>query len=279
MVRVARAAMFAALPAELLVVILLVAGVDVPAPLVAVAEAAVAAVLLLEATVAYRLFRGARRAGASRRDALRAIRDRLLPEKVVRLIRFELKGTHSLLLWARRRRSGVPPGAVEVTYHREQTFMMSLFLFAMIVEAAGIEILLRGVGAPDWLRLPILVIDLYGILLVSAVYAACVTRPHVITDDELRLRYGAFFDLRIPRERIVSVRLTRNRDEEGMIRVQDGTLAVVVGSQTNVIVELDEPITVVRPMGGRAEASTIRFFADTPDPVPAALRPSSLPAA
>jgi hypothetical protein len=110
-------------------------------------------------------------------------------------------------------------------------------------------------------------------------YAACVTRPHVITGDELRLRYGAFFDLRIPRERIVSVRLTRNRDEEGMIRVKDGTLAVVVGSQTNVIVELDEPITVVRPMGGRAEASTIRFFADTPDPVPAALRPSSLPAA
>lgn len=44
-------------------------------------------------------------------------------------------------------------------------------------------------------------------------------------------------------------------------------------SQTNVVVELTEPVIVVRPLGRRAEATTIRFFTDTPDAVLNALRP------
>ncbi|GAA2449404.1 hypothetical protein GCM10010191_78770 [Actinomadura vinacea] len=276
--KIARIALFTLLPAELLLVVLLVSGVPVPAPLIAVAEAVVAAVLVLEAAVAYRLFRAARRGGSDRRAALREVRDRLVPDKVARLIGFELKGTHSLVLWAARRRDGVPPGAVPVSYFREETFTRSLFLFAMVVEAAGVEVLLRGLGVPHGLRVLVLVIDLYGIVIALAVHAACVTRPHVVTAGELRIRYGAFFDVRVPRELIASVRLVRNRNEEGFIRVADGTAAVVVSSQTNVIVELTEPVTVVRPLGRRAEVGTIRFFADSPEAVLAALRPSPEPA-
>jgi hypothetical protein len=197
----------------------------------------------------------------------------------LRLAGFEVKGMHSLALWALRRRTGVPAGAAEVSYAREQTFVMSLWTFAMAVEAVMLEILLRGIGAPDWLRVPILIVDVYGVLIAIAVQAACFTRPHVVTADELRVRYGAFFDLRIPCERITSVRLARNRDEEGMVRVRDGTAAIAVTSQTNLIVELDEPIAVVRPLGRRVQARTIRFFADSPEIALAALRGSPRPAA
>ncbi len=60
------------------------------------------------------------------------------------------------------------------------------------------------------------------------------------------------------------MRVARNFNESGMVRVEDGRLSVAVASQTNVVVELHEPVTVVRPMGKRAEARTLRFFADDP---------------
>jgi hypothetical protein len=97
-----------------------------------------------------------------------------------------------------------------------------------------------------------------------AVIAACITRPQVLSDDELRIRYGAFFDLRVPRDRIALMRVARNFNESGMVRIEDGRLSVAVASQTNVVVELDEPVTVVRPLGERGEVRTVRFFADDP---------------
>ena len=97
----------------------------------------------------------------------------------------------------------------------------------------------------------VLVLDVYGVVFGLAVRAAGVTRPHVVTPDELRIRLGAFFDLRIPRELISSVRLSRNYNEPGRSPLADGRLGVAVSSQTNVIVELTEPVTVVRPLGSR----------------------------
>lgn len=136
------------------------------------------------------------------------------------------------------------------------------FLFAMVLEAVVVELLMRALDAPEGLRAVVLVVDLYSILIVVAIIAACVTRPHVLSDNELRIRCGAFLDLRVPREQISSLRVARNYNETGMVRVRDGRLSVAVAGQTNVVVELREPIQVVRPLGGRAEVGTIRFFAD-----------------
>ncbi|GIH91236.1 hypothetical protein ACFFMN_09565 [Planobispora siamensis] len=272
--KIARAAAFTVLPVELLLVILLVSGVSLPTPVIAVAEAAVAAVLLLEAVAARRLYRAERRAGAGRGEAARATVRRLVPEQVRRLMAFDAKGMVSLVLWAARRRDGVPPGSVAVSYSREQATMMTFILFLMVVETVALEVLLRAWGVPDGLRMVVLVVDVYSIFIGLAVGAACVTRPHVVSARELRVRYGAFFDLRIPRELISSVRQSRNYNESGMVAVKDGRLSVAVSSQTNVVVELEEPITIVRPLGGRAEVTVVRFFADTPGAALAALRPA-----
>ncbi|MFC7642044.1 hypothetical protein ACFQX6_14495 [Streptosporangium lutulentum] len=48
MLRIARAAMFTVLPAELLLAVLLVSGVSLPVPVIVVAELAVVSVLVLE---------------------------------------------------------------------------------------------------------------------------------------------------------------------------------------------------------------------------------------
>ncbi|MFB4314109.1 hypothetical protein [Actinomadura sp. 21ATH] len=204
--------------------------------------------------------------------------ERPVGDVVRRVMAFDAVHMRSLFLWVARRRDGVGPGGVPLPYSGAQTATMAAFLIAMVVELVGVEIILRAVGAPGWLRAVVFVIDAYSVLIVLAVIAACITRPHVVSGDELRLRYGAFFDLRIPRERIAAVRQMRNYNEDGLIRVEDGgRLAVVVGSQTNIVVELAEPVTAVRPLGGRAEVTAVRFYTDTPGAALAALRPSEEP--
>ncbi|GAA3970384.1 hypothetical protein GCM10023085_60740 [Actinomadura viridis] len=272
MLRLARAALFAVIPAELVLAVLLLSGVALPVPLIVTAEAAVLAVLTLETATLLRLFRAARRDGADRRAALREAVRWLVPEKVRRLTGFEARGMASLYLWAARRRHGVPPGATAVGYSREERSTALLWLFAMAVETAGVDILLRGIGAPAELRYAVLVIDLYGLLIGLAVHAAAVTRPHVVSAGELRVRYAGFFDARIPRDRIAAVRAARNYNEQGVITVEDGRLAVAVASQTNIVVELTEPVAIVRPLGRRAEVTAIRFFADEPEAALQALR-------
>ena len=86
MLGIARAALFAVVPAELLLVVLLASGVALPGPLVVSAEAAVVAVAVLEIVTAYRLFRDGRRGGSDRRTALRAAVHRLVPVQVRRIV-------------------------------------------------------------------------------------------------------------------------------------------------------------------------------------------------
>ncbi|MGW2402114.1 hypothetical protein ACWCYY_36735 [Kitasatospora sp. NPDC001664] len=189
-----------------------------------------------------------------------------------RLALFDLRGMQSLWLLARRRRHGVPPGATALPYEREQRGMLLALLFVVVVEGVATELLLRGVGAPDWLRGPFLLLDVYAVIAVAAIGAARVTRPHVVLDTELRIRSGAFFDLRIPLGLITSVYTERNYNEERAVGLADGRCAVPSGSQTNVVVELAAPVTVTRPLGRRAEAHRIHFFADDPVTAAAALR-------
>ncbi|GAA4572826.1 hypothetical protein GCM10023193_65120 [Planotetraspora kaengkrachanensis] len=181
-------------------------------------------------------------------------------------------GMASIVPWVLRRRDGVPPGATAVPYAREQTPTLLIVVFLMALEAGAVEVLLRAWDVPAALRLAVLAVDLYSVVIGLAIAAACATRPHVVSPTELRIRYGVFFDLRLRRETITSVRPMRAYDESGVVTVKDGRLGVAVSSQTNIIVELAEPVTVTRPLGRRADVTQIRFFADDPAAALAALR-------
>ncbi|WP_125643301.1 hypothetical protein [Nonomuraea sp. WAC 01424] len=187
-------------------------------------------------------------------------------------LRFELAGMTSVGLWAARRRHGVPDGATPLSYAKEQAFTLGLFMFAMAVETGVVDLLLLVNDVPSAVRVPVLILDLYSLLFVVFMAAASVTRPHVVTEDELRVRYAAYFDLRVPRDLITSVRVTQSYNENGFITMDGGRLNVAVASRTNVTVELGEPVVAVRPLGRRAEVTSIRFFADDPAAMVAALR-------
>ncbi|THA63881.1 hypothetical protein E6P78_20810 [Streptomyces sp. A0958] len=269
--RGARIVAGAVLPVEPAVGVCLVAGVRVPGVVLAGAEGAVLAALVVEAFLVGRLWRVRRRAGGGRREATGAVLRAVVPVKARRLVAHELRALQSLGLWVVRRRHGVPAGALAVPYTGPQTAMMYGLLFVSAVETVMLALLI------PWLAVQrvLLVLDVYGMLLVLALHAACATRPHVVgADGSLRIRYGALFDLRVPADAIATARVER-RFSEGrgaLVRLgPDDVLDLAVGGQTTVTVELNAPLGFVRPLGGRGLARAVRFHVDDPPAALAAL--------
>jgi hypothetical protein len=209
-------------------------------------------------------------------NALRAARTAAaVPEPVRRLLLHELRALASLGRWVVRRRHGVCPGDLAAAYTGPQTVMTYGLLFVSVIETVGLAVLIPWPAVHRVL----LVLDVYGVLLVLAMHAACVTRPHVVRPDgTLRIRYGALFDLTVPPDAVASVRVDRRYPEGRLVSLsEEGVLDLIVGSQTTVTLELNRPLDFRRPLGGRASARTIRFHADDPRALVSAVRQPAPP--
>ncbi|MGW6745455.1 hypothetical protein ACWGDX_32740 [Streptomyces sp. NPDC055025] len=182
-----------------------------------------------------------------------------------------IRSMGSLARWAVRRTHGVREGDQPVPYTGPQTAMMYGLLFVAVVETVMLALLIPW---PPVHRV-LLVLDVYTVLMVLALHAGCVTRPHVVgADGSLRIRYGTLLDLRIDADRIASVRVERRYPDGKLIQydpADGGILDLVVGSQTTVRVELTAPVMFVRPLGGEGRARVIRFHADRPELVTRAM--------
>ncbi|NJQ02269.1 hypothetical protein [Streptomyces zingiberis] len=269
-VRAARIVATVLLAGELALAVCLLAGVRLPGWALVAVEAVVLAALLLEAWVLRSLYVAARARGAGRRAAWRAAVRQAVPVTARRLLLHELRGLAALGRWARRSTHGVRPGDLAAGYTGPQTAMVYGLLFVLVVETVALALVI------PWpvLHRVVLILDLYGVVFVLALHAACVTRPHVVhADGSLRIRYGVLFDLAVPADAIASVRVDRRYPDGPLITLSgDGVLDLAVGSQTSVTLELNRPLRFTRPLGAVEEARTIRFHADDPRAVVGALR-------
>ncbi|MGW4028313.1 hypothetical protein ACWEFL_03165 [Streptomyces sp. NPDC004838] len=192
-----------------------------------------------------------------------------LPLPVRRLLVHEVRALHSIWFWARRRRHGIGAGDHAAAYTAPQNAMMWAWIFISLVETVALALII------PWplVHAITLYIGVYGLVLMVGLQAACVARPHVAgADGSLRLRYGALFDLRIAAEDIVRVRIDRRFPQGSLVQPrEDESLELIVAGQTTLAVELAAPITYVRPLGRRGTARTIRFHADDPQALMAAL--------
>ncbi len=173
------------------------------------------------------------------------------------LVRHEAGLMASLALWLARRTHGTG-GGTAFGYARGEAAMMSGFAFVCVVETVVMSALLS-----DWptLHAVVLFLDVYTVVLVVALYAASAVRPHVVGPDGLRVRRAVHVDLRIPRERIASVRreLRMTHDKA------EGELNLPVGSQTTVTVELADPVAHRSFSGRTRDVRVVRFHADDAD--------------
>ncbi|WP_017239015.1 hypothetical protein [Streptomyces sp. SS] len=248
-VRLLRLVAYVALPAEVVLAVLLVGGVRIPGAVWAVAEV-LAVVLLLAEALAYR---GLRRRGLSRRAAVAE----LVPEPVLRLAGHELRLMAGLGRWVARRPHGVRGADGVFPHARDQAALMYGFAFVCLVETVGMSYLLA-----DWplVHAVVLVLDVYTVLFVLGLHAASVTRPHTLTGDVLRVRQAAHVDVRVPVGRIAAVRHESLFTHEKA----EGVLNLAVGSQTSVTIELTEPVDAPRLLGAPRPVHLIRLHADDP---------------
>ncbi|MFI5521392.1 hypothetical protein [Streptomyces platensis] len=187
----------------------------------------------------------------SRRTALR------------RLAAHEGRWLMSLGWWVARRRIGVAPGERALGYAGAQAAIVYGLAFVCGVETVGLGVLLAGRPVVHEVML---CVDGYTVLTVLGLQAAAVTRPHVLGAQDLRLRDGARRDIRIPLERIASVRydlrFVREQREDGGAKDGGEVAELAVAGQTSVTVELSEPVVAVRLLGRRETVRTVRFHAD-----------------
>ncbi|MFD7663588.1 hypothetical protein [Streptomyces sp. NPDC059788] len=269
--RAVRWAFSALVPAELVLVLCVLGGVRIPPA----ARLATESVMLLLAAVSATLIcldhRRHRRAGLDRRSAFLAAIADTVPAAVRKLTAHEVFLSTSFLRWVTRRGPhGVRDGDLPVPYAPGQTATTYGFLFVCVVETVALAFLI------PWpvVHAVTLVLDIWGCYFVIALHASCVVRPHVVgADGSLRLRYGALLDIRIPADRIASVRLCREFPD-GKLAVVDehGVADMAVAGQTTVTVELTGPVRYVRALGRPAEARAFRFYAEDPASAVAALR-------
>ncbi|MER5253789.1 hypothetical protein [Streptomyces sp. NPDC002855] len=251
----ARGLAWVVVPVELVLVVCLAAGGSLPTDVLIGVEAVAALMLAVE---------GVALAVVYRRGGRAAVRD-VVPEPVRRIVGHELRVLGSLVLWVGRRRHGVREGDLAFGHARDQAAMLYGFVFVCVVETIGMAVLLRSWPA---VHAVVLVVDVYSVVLMLGIQAASVTRPHVLTQDSLRVRQGAHRDLLIPLERIAAVRGERRFTHEAA----DGVLDLPVGAQTSLTLELSEPVTAVGFLGKRRPVTTVRLHADEPERLLSALR-------
>lgn len=173
------------------------------------------------------------------------------------LVRHELRLLASLAMWVARRTHGADGGRV-FGYARGQGAVMCGFAFVCLVETMTMSVLLRDYPTVHQV---VFALDVYTLVFVVGLHAASVVRPHVLGPDVLRIRRAVHVDLRIPVDRIATVRRELRTTHERA----DGRLDIPVGAQTTVTLELAGPVAHFTFFGRRRDIHLVRFHADDAD--------------
>ena len=178
----------------------------------------------------------------------------------------------SLFAWIRRRPIGVEPGDQTFGYAAAAGPALWTMVVVCSLEIPLVHFLVPGFTA----RVVFLVAGAWGLVWMVGFLASWYVHPHLVRADELRIRNTMLTDLPVPRSYIESVR-REQRSPTSSKTVQldeDGRLHVVVAGMTNLEIRLAEPLMVTVPKRGETQVTVVRFYADDPTAMIAALRQS-----
>jgi hypothetical protein len=190
------------------------------------------------------------------------------------LVRLEIGIWRSLWLWIRRRKSGVRPGVEPVSYAKEITPVLAVFVVLSLVELPVVHVLIPW----DSVRLVVLVLSVWGLLWMVGYLASVRVFPHLLSPHGLRVRFGTHVDIEVPWSAVEGVSARRGSvPTGGSVVVEDGAVSVPVMKQTRVTVVLREATRLSLPDGER-EVGEVRFYVDKPAPFVARARELLAPA-
>ena len=180
------------------------------------------------------------------------------------------------------RRPDVPAGTTPIGYSRLVAPMLWLWIFGSATEVVVLDVLLSRWWRP--LRIPLLVVGIWGLVWMLGMLAAYRTRPHLLGETSLQVRDGIHARVDVPLARIASVRSV-DHELPGLLKSVhvegegDGAILLIgVGSRTNLELVLTGPTTLETPHGPTTVAR-VGLWVDEPREVAALLRQATtLPA-
>jgi hypothetical protein len=176
----------------------------------------------------------------------------------------EIHGYQSIYRYVFRR-PVVPPGAAAFSYHRPVLLLLWVFIVVSAIELVVLDLIVRR-----WepIRLPLLVLGLWGLVWMVGLLLGMLTRPHAVGPDGIRVRSGAEVDLALSWDDIASVnrRAHSVQDKQPAVSVDvegRATLHMWMQKETNVEVRLMRPLELRLPHGTET-VSQVNLYADDP---------------
>jgi hypothetical protein len=168
------------------------------------------------------------------------------------------------------RRPDVPDGATPLPYARLSTPVIWLFVFGAAVELVAFDLILSR--WLTFLRIPFLVLGIWGLVWMLGLMASYRMRPHLLTDTAVHVRNMARTEVVVPLDAIERV-TTADVDEPGIrsLRRVDERLLVLVSGRTNLQLALKEGTTIGSPLG-EVSPTSVGLWVDEPREVAGLLR-------
>lgn len=176
------------------------------------------------------------------------------------------------------RRPAVQAGGTGIGYHRPVLTVLIIFIVLSAVEIPILDLIVHPWPA---VRIPILILGIWGLTWMIGLLCAMLLRPHSVAPEGIRVRSGLEVDVLIPWEAVASVAISRRVDEPKQPRVTTSAsgaeYAERMQDETNIEIELEHPLTVrlpgLGPRGGAHDVVRVRLWADEPRAFLDAARP------
>ena len=189
----------------------------------------------------------------------------LLPQLAARLIVSEVRLFYCLIRWALRK---TKLGEGEFSYHKRSTLDMFVLLIVLVspVEVLVIEVLLQAFLPLLWLRILVLVLEVYAVFWVLGFYASRIVLPHRLKESGLCFHHGIFATGFVPYNEIQRVQLNRRKapDWGDGLQTDEDEAYLAISGNTNVTLELRSPHPLhgfLRPTG---PVNTVHLAVDEP---------------
>ena len=181
-----------------------------------------------------------------------------------RAIFMELHGYQSIYRFIFRRPK-VPTGAAGFSYHQPILAIMIVFI---VVSAVEVIVLDWIVNRWTYIRIPLLIISIWGLVWMLGLIFGMLVRPHAVGPDGIRVRYGSEVDIPIAWKDVYSVTRRKQaiQDKQPKVTIDENgvaTLHMRIQNETNIEVRLERPVPVKLPHGIET-VCTVKLYADDP---------------
>ena len=189
------------------------------------------------------------------------------PQRARRIARIALRAEigiwQSLGRWVFRR-PRVPAGATGFAYHSPVLTILMIFIVLSAIEIPIIDLI---VHPWPWVRIPLLILGIWGLTWMIGLAASYLTRPHAVGPAGIRARLGADIDVDLPWDAVASVERSRDVAEKAPKMRDEAhgrTLSLRMANETNILVVLETPVRT-RLSDEIVEIDAVRLWADDVD--------------